>query len=150
MTRITSLDLPTFTRSTIGFDRLFNELHRTFENSPSQPYPPYNIAAINDDEYMVSLAVAGFSEEDLEVKTEKGVLLIQGTKPETDEKVTYLHKGIGSRKFSREFRLADHVEVAGARLELGVLNVHLKREVPEEMKPKTIKIVSDSKPSLVS
>jgi len=148
MTRITTLDLPTFTRSTIGFDRLFDELHQTFANSPAQSYPPYNIAAINEDEYMVSLAVAGFAEEDLTVKTEKGVLVIEGTKAETDTEVTYLHKGIGSRNFTREFKLADHVEVAGARLELGVLNIHRKREVPEEMKPKMIKIVSDIRNAL--
>lgn len=148
MSRITTLDLPTFTRSTIGFDRLFDELHQTFANSPGQTYPPYNIAAINEDEYMVSLAVAGFAEEDLTVKTEKGVLVVEGKKTETDKEITYLHKGIGSRNFTREFRLADHVEVAGARLELGVLNIHLKREVPEEMKPKVIKIISDIKNAL--
>ena len=148
MSRITTLDLPTFTRSTIGFDRLFDELHQTFAKSPGQTYPPYNIAAINEDEYMVSLAVAGFAEEDLTVKTEKGVLVVEGKKTETDKEITYLHKGIGSRNFTREFRLADHVEVAGARLELGVLNIHLKREVPEEMKPKVIKIISDIKNAL--
>ena len=141
MTRLTTLDLPNFHRATIGFDRLFNELERGFANSPNgNGYPPYNIAQINDDEYMISLAVAGFGMDNLSITTDGDQLKIEGTAPKGDDEVNYLHKGIGGRNFRREFTLADHVKVADATLELGMLNVHLVREVPEALKPKTIKI----------
>ena len=141
MTRLTTLDLPNFHRATIGFDRLFNELARSFANSPNgNGYPPYNIAQINEDEYMISLAVAGFGMDNLEITKDGNALKIEGTSPKGDEEVNYLHKGIGGRNFTREFTLADHVEVEGATLELGMLNIHLKREVPEELQPKKIKI----------
>jgi molecular chaperone IbpA len=140
MTRLTTLDLPSFHRATIGFDRMFNELERTFANSQSNGYPPYNIAQINEDEYMISLAVAGFGMDNLSVEKDKNVLKIEGIAPKGGENVNYLHKGIGGRNFRREFTLADHVEVVSAGLDLGMLNVHLKREVPEELQPKKIEI----------
>ena len=141
--RLTTLDLPHFHRATIGFDQMFNELERQFANSPNgNGYPPYNIAQINEDEYMISLAVAGFGMDNLEIEKDGKMLRIEGTAPKGDEDVNYLHKGIGGRNFRREFTLADHVKVADANLELGMLNVHLVREVPEALKPKTIKINS--------
>jgi molecular chaperone IbpA len=140
MTRLTTLDLPHFQRATIGFDRLFNELNQQFANSKSQGYPPYNIAQINDDEYMISIAVAGFGMDNLEITKDKNILVIEGTTPPGDEEVSYLHKGIGGRNFRREFTLADHVEVENASLELGMLNIYLKREVPEALQPKKIEI----------
>jgi len=141
MTRLTTLDLPNFHRATIGFDRLFNELERSFANSPNgNGYPPYNIAQINDDEYMISLAVAGFGMDNLEITKDGNALKVEGTSPKGGDDVNYLHKGIGGRNFTREFTLADHVEVEGATLELGMLNIHLKREVPEELQPKKIAI----------
>jgi len=140
MTRLTTLDLPSFHRATIGFDRMFNELERQFANSTSQGYPPYNIAQINQDEYMISLAVAGFGMDNLDITKEQNILRIEGTAPKGGENVNYLHKGIGGRNFRREFTLADHVEVEGATLELGMLNIHLKREVPEALQPKKIAI----------
>ena len=141
MTRLTTLDLPHFHRATIGFDRLFDEMEARFANSPNgNGYPPYNIAQINDDEYMISLAVAGFGMDNLSVEKDGNQLKIEGTAPKGDEDVNYLHKGIGGRNFRREFTLADHVEVISAGLELGMLNVHLKREVPEALKPKKIEI----------
>src|SRR5210317_1711516 len=145
MTRLTTLDLPNFQRATIGFDRLFNEMERQFANSPNgNGYPPYNIAQINDDEYMISLAVAGFGMDNLSIEKDKNMLKIEGIAPKGDEKVNYLHKGIGGRNFRREFTLADHVDVVSAGLELGMLNVHLKREVPEELQPKKIEITDYS------
>ena len=145
MTRLTTLDLPQLHRATIGFDRLFNELDRQFANSPNgQGYPPYNIAQINEDEYMISVAVAGFGMDNLDITKDGKILRIEGTSPKGDENVNYLHKGIGGRNFRREFTLADHVDVANANLELGMLNVHLVREVPEALKPKTIKINDSS------
>jgi molecular chaperone IbpA len=140
MTRLTTLDLPHFQRATIGFDRLFNELNQQFANSKSQGYPPYNIVQINDDEYMISIAVAGFGMDNLEITKDKNILVIEGTTPPGDEEVSYLHKGIGGRNFRREFTLADHVEVENASLELGMLNIYLKREVPEALQPKKIEI----------
>ena len=140
MTRLTTLDLPTFRRATIGFDRMFDEMERTFANSASQGYPPYNIVQENEDEYVISLAVAGFSMEDLDITHEKNILRIEGTSPKGEESKNYLHKGIGGRNFRREFALADHVEVEGATLEFGMLNIKLKRIVPEELQPKKIAI----------
>jgi molecular chaperone IbpA len=141
MTRLTTLDLPHFHRATIGFDRMFNELERQFANSPNgNGYPPYNIAQINDDEYMISVAVAGFGMDNLSITKDGDTLKIEGTAPKGDEDVNYLHKGIGGRNFRREFTLADHVNVNTANLELGMLNIHLVRELPEALKPKTIKI----------
>jgi molecular chaperone IbpA len=141
MTRLTTLDLPSFHRATIGFDRLFNELDRQFQNSPNGTgYPPYNIAQINDDEYMISIAVAGFGMDNLDITKDGNILRIEGTSPKGGENVNYLHKGIGTRNFRREFTLADHVDVVSAGLELGMLNIHLKREIPEELQPKRIAI----------
>jgi molecular chaperone IbpA len=140
MTRLTTLDLPSLHRGTIGFDRLFNELDRQFANSQSQGYPPYNIAQINEDEFMITLAVAGFGMDNLDITKDGNILRVEGTSPKGGENVNYLHKGIGERNFRREFTLADHVEVENAGLEHGMLNIHLKREVPEELQPKKIAI----------
>ena len=142
MTRLTNLDLPTFRRATIGFDRMFDEMERTFANSASSGYPPYNIVQLEEDSYVISLAVAGFSMKDLNVVHDKNILRIEGTSPEEDAEVNYLHKGVGGRNFRREFALADHVEVEGASLENGMLNVRLKRMMPEELQPKQIEIIS--------
>jgi molecular chaperone IbpA len=142
MTRLTTLDLPSFHRATIGFDRMFNELERQFANSASQGYPPYNIAQLDEDQYMISIAVAGFDMDNLEIVKDKNILRIEGTSPKGEETVNYLHKGIGARNFRREFTLADHVEVVDANLSLGMLNIRLKREIPEEFQPKKIEIKS--------
>lgn len=140
MTRLTTLDLPSLHRGTIGFDRLFNELDRQFANSQSQGYPPYNIAQINEDEFMITLAVAGLGMDNLDITKDGNILRVEGTSPKGGENVNYLHKGIAERNFRREFTLADHVEVENAGLEHGMLNIHLKREVPEELQPKKIAI----------
>jgi len=141
--RVSTLDLPTFQKATVGFDRIFNELERQFANSTtSGGYPPYNIVQKSEDEYVISLAVAGFAMENLSITKDKNILKIEGTSPksEDEEEVTYLHRGLAARNFNREFTLADHVEVDSACLELGILHIHLKREVPEELLPKTIDI----------
>ena len=141
MTRLTTLDLPNFHRATIGFDRIFEQMERQFANSPNgQGYPPYNIAQINEDEFMISLAVAGFGMDNLSIEKDGDQLRVEGTAPGGDEEVNYLHKGSGGRNFRREFTLADRVEVENAQLELGMLNIHLKRNIPEELQPKKIKI----------
>ena len=142
MTRITTLDLPSINRHFVGFDQMFNEMDRMFENSAHKGagYPPYNIAQINENEYMISLAVAGFGMDNLSIEKDKDTLKVEGTAPKGDEEVNYLHRGIGGRNFRREFTLAEHVDVHNAELKNGMLNVHLKREVPEELQPKKIKI----------
>ena len=146
MTRLTTLNLPSMHKHFIGFDQMFDDMDRSFENSAQKGagYPPYNIAQINEDEFMVTLAVAGFSMDNLDVTKEGNVLSIEGSKNPSDDTVNYLHKGIAERTFRRDFTLADHVDVRSADLELGMLNIHLVREVPEAMKPKKIAINSET------
>jgi molecular chaperone IbpA len=140
-----SFDIPALTKFGIGFDNMFDELMRVSAQQSSTNYPPYDIVQINDDEYMISVAVAGFGHDNLSVTKDKKFLIIEGkhsreTTENDDATTKYLHKGISERSFRREFQLADHVEISNAHLELGILSVHLKREVPEDAKPKTIAI----------
>jgi molecular chaperone IbpA len=138
-----SLDIPQLHKFGIGFENMFDELMRVSSQQSGTNYPPYNIVQINEDEYMISLAVAGFGFDNLSVTKDKHFLIIEGREYQTDsEKIVpnYLHKGISNRDFRREFQLADHVEISSAHLELGILNVYLKREVPDEAKPKSIAI----------
>ena len=138
-----SFDIPAIHKFGIGFDNMFDDLMRVTAQQSSTNYPPYNIVQISEDEYMISLAVAGFGLDNLSVVKDKNFLVIEGKEYQTDsEKIVpnYLHKGISNRDFRREFQLADHVEISNASLELGILNVYLKREVPESAKPKTIAI----------
>ena len=138
-----SFDIPAIHKFGIGFDNMFDELMRVSAQQSTSNYPPYNIVQISDDEYMISLAVAGFGHDNLSVTKDKNFLIIEGKEYHPDsEKIepNYLHKGISNRDFRREFKLADHVEIMNANLELGILNVHLKRDVPEEQKPKSIAI----------
>ena len=138
-----SFDIPALTKFGIGFNNMFDELMRVNAQQGSTNYPPYNIVQINEDEYTISLAVAGFGLDNLSVTKDKKFLVIEGKEYQPDsEKIVpnYLHKGISNRDFRREFQLADHVEIGNAHLELGILSIHLKREVPEEAKPKTIAI----------
>ncbi len=142
-----SFDIPALTKFGIGFDNMFDELMRVSAQQSSTNYPPYNIVQINEDEYMISLAVAGFGLDNLSVTKDKNFLIIEGKEYQPDsEKIVpnYLHKGISNRDFRREFQLADHVEISNAHLELGILSVHLKREIPEDAKPKSIAITYTS------
>jgi len=134
------IDFTNLHRSTVGFDHLFNMLDNIgkFENSQNS-YPPYNIQRFDDNNYRISLAVAGFSDEDISIEVKEHQLNIVGKK-EADTQVEYLHQGIAARAFERNFQLADHVEVLGAKLENGLLHIELKRELPEKMKPKQISI----------
>jgi molecular chaperone IbpA len=138
-----SFDLPAIHKFGIGFDNMFDELMRVTAQQSNTNYPPYDIVQISDDEYMISLAVAGFGHDNLTVTKDKKTLVVEGkhsreTVDNEDAETKYLHKGISERSFRREFTLADHVEITNAHLELGILSIHLKREVPEEAKPKTI------------
>ena len=138
-----SFDIPSIHKFGIGFDTMFDELNRLHSLQSNTNYPPYNVVQINEDEYMISLAVAGFGLDNLSVTKDKNFLIIEGKNTIKDEDLTetnYLHRGISARDFRREFKLADHVEIENAHLELGILNVHLKREIPEEQKPRAIAI----------
>lgn len=145
MTRLTTLDLAPFTRASIGFDRLFEQMDRQFANSANGGYPPYNIVQINEDEYMITMAVAGFGMDDLSITKDANLLTVEGTSPRKDDEDTtmYLHRGIAGRSFRRQFTVAEYVEVESATLELGMLNIHLKRYIPEEKQPKKIAIKSN-------
>lgn len=140
-----SFDIPAIHKFGIGFDNLFDDLMRVNAQQSNTNYPPYDIVQVNNDEYMIAVAVAGFGADDLTVTKEKKTLIIEGkhsreTVDDEDTSAKYLHKGISERSFRREFQLADYVEISNAHLELGILSIHLKREVPEEAKPKTIAI----------
>ena len=135
-----ALDIPTIHKFGIGFDNLFDEILRINAQQSSTNYPPYNIVQINEDEYVISLAVAGFGPDNLSVTQESNYLVIEGSPIYPLDEINYLHKGISNRAFRREYKLADHVEIVNCNLELGILSIHLKREVPEEQKPKKIDI----------
>ena len=126
-----------FFRSTVGFDHLFDLLEQGAETA--QGYPPYNIERADENNYRVTVAVAGFAEKDLNIEVRDGVLTVEG-KRDPDNKATYLHQGITGRGFQRQFQLAEHMEVRGARLENGLLSVDLERMIPEEKKPRQITI----------
>jgi len=139
-----SFDIPALHKFGIGFDNMFDDLMRVSAQQGNTNYPPYDIVQVNDDEYVISVAVAGFGYNDLSVTKDKKVLIVEGKHTretvENEDTTKYLHKGISERSFRREFQLADHVEITNAHLELGILNIYLRREVPEEAKPKTIAI----------
>jgi molecular chaperone IbpA len=137
-----SLDIPQLHKFGIGFDNMFDEILRMNAQQPNNNYPPYNIVQINEDEYTISIAVAGFGQDELSITKEKNILVVEGKHAETveEEETKYLHKGISERNFRREFQLAEHVVGIYSTLELGILSIHLKREVPEEQKPMTIAI----------
>jgi len=137
-----TIDLSPRYRSSIGFDRmarLLDAAMRTDSNAAGG-YPPYNIEVIGDNRYAITLAVAGFADDELSIEVENGILKIQGRKEEQDEERQYLHKGIAFRSFERKFNLADHVEVKGAKMENGLLTIGLEKIIPEAMKPKKIEI----------
>lgn len=136
-------DLTPLYRSTIGFDRfgsLLDQLASFEGETPS--YPPYNIERVGENDYRISMAVAGFGEGDLSIEVKENTLSIRGEKTAEQEPANYLHRGIASRSFERRFQLADHVVVKGATLENGLLHVDLVRELPEAMKPRTIPIAT--------
>jgi molecular chaperone IbpA len=134
-----SYDLSPLFRSTVGFDRMSRLLDSAFQ-AEAPTYPPYNIEKSGEDAYRITMAVAGFGEDDLEVTQKGSELLVAGKARPTDEEVRYLHRGIAARAFERRFGLADHVNVVGASLVNGMLSIELEREVPEALKPRTIGI----------
>ena len=138
-----NFDLAPLYRATVGFDQIADLMDRVLSQEVSQPsYPPYNIEKTTEDAWRISLAVAGFSTEDISIEQREHALVISARKSDTDEaeNKTYLHRGIATRAFERRFQLADHVKVTGASHENGMLHVDLQREVPEALKPRRIEI----------
>lgn len=136
-----NLDFAPLYRSAIGFDRmasLLDSLSRTEQNQPS--YPPYNIELRGEDQYRITMAVAGFDRSELDIEVKENTLTVSAQKKPEQEEPTYLHQGIAARNFERRFQLADHVEVKSAVFENGLLHIDLKRELPEAMKPRQIQI----------
>jgi molecular chaperone IbpA len=138
-----NMDFSPFYRSSIGFDRIFNLLENASPPQSADNWPPYDIAKIGDDSYRIVIAVAGFEESELTITHEPNMLVINGAKAENGE-VQYLHHGLALKPFARRFELADHVSVVGAQLEHGLLTIDLKKEIPEEMKPRRISINADT------
>ncbi|MBT5413995.1 MAG: Hsp20 family protein [Rhodospirillaceae bacterium] len=137
-----TFDLTPLFRSTIGFDNLSRLMETASQyDSKQAAYPPYNIEKLGEDEYRISMVVAGFGEDDIEITVEDNSLLIAGKAVEGESgNASYLHRGIAKRAFERRFQLADHIKVSGANLENGLLHVELVREVPEEKRPRMIEI----------
>lgn len=135
-----SIDLTPLYRSSVGFDRLASLIDSALTTeTPAGGYPPYNIELLDENRYAITLAVAGFAQEELDIQVEKGVLTVRGNKNAKDER-KYLYQGIANRTFERKFNLADYVEVADANVSNGLLTINLVKEIPETMKPKTIPI----------
>ncbi|GGY44777.1 Hsp20 family protein [Parvularcula lutaonensis] len=134
-------DLTPVYRQSVGFDRLFNELFDGLSKAETTGYPPYNIEVLGENDYRITLAVAGFSEDELEIEVTDRALRISGSRKEDDGvERKFLHQGIAGRSFERRFQLADHLKVRGATMENGLLNIELQREIPEAMKPRKIAI----------
>ena len=133
-----TFDLAPLYRSTVGFDRLFDMLSDGFEAAPG--YPPYNIERTGENDYRITVAVAGFGENELSLEAKENTLTIKGEKQSEEKKDEVLYQGIAARAFERVFQLADHVQVKGAALENGLLHVDLVREIPEAKKPRQIPI----------
>ena len=133
-------DMTPLYRSTIGFDRLFNDLFDNVSKLDGGGYPPYNIELADENNYHITLAVAGFGDDDIEVEVTEQTLRVSGKRTDDEADRTYLHQGIAGRNFERRFQLADHVRVIGASLTNGLLNIELEREIPEAKKPRKIAI----------
>ena len=140
-----SFDFAPLYRASIGFDQIADLLDRVSTHEGGQSsYPPYNIEKTGGDGYRISIAAAGFSEADLEIEVKENTLNVSAQKPKAEDKRTYLHRGIATRAFERQFHLADHVRAVGASYEDGMLHIELIREVPEALKPRRIQIQSKS------
>lgn len=142
---MTTFDLSPLYRTAIGFDRMADMLTNA-QRVDTNGYPPYNIESLGEDRYRITMAVAGFSRDELDIVSEQNTLTVSGSKSDSAEDESgereYLYRGIANRSFERRFQLADHVKVAGADLENGLLHIELQRELPERMKPRKIEIGS--------
>lgn len=136
----TNFDFTPYRRSTVGFDRLFDLLETGMRGDAADGYPPFDIVKEGEDSYRITLAVAGFRPDEIEVVAQQNQLTVTGKRADEDGKGEYLHRGIATRAFERRFQLADHIEVGEASFDNGLLSIALKRVVPEAMKPRRIEI----------
>jgi molecular chaperone IbpA len=136
----TNFDFSPFRRSTVGFDRLFDLLESSARAEIADGYPPFDIESTGEDSYQITLAVAGFRPEEIEIVAQNNQLTVSGRKADESETSRYLHRGIATRAFERRFQLADFVAVQNADFDNGLLRISLKREIPEAMKPRRIEI----------
>ena len=143
---MTTFDFSPLFRTTVGYDRLASLMNASRRAEAGSAFPPYNIQKAGEDRYRITMAVAGFSENELDITTENNHLVVTGNRPEEEEteENAFLYRGIATRSFERRFNLAEHVKVSGARLDNGLLHIELEREIPEAMKPRQIKIESGS------
>ena len=141
-----TFDFSPLFRSGIGFDRLTSALENAYRTDNNSGYPPYNIELLEEDNYRISLAVAGFREDELDIEVNNGRLTVSGAQKDNPKERTFLHHGIANRSFERSYQLADFVQVKGAQLKDGLLHIDLLREIPETMKPRKISIASDRQP----
>ena len=147
----TDVNFAPYYRATVGFDRLFDMLDTMASQPASGGYPPYNIEKTGDESWRIVMAVAGFSEAELNVTQKEDELLVTGRgQPNRDDRTEYLYRGIGGRDFERRFQLADHVKVTGAGLSNGLLSIDLQREVPEEKKPRAIRVQAEASPRTIT
>lgn len=139
-----NFDLTPLFRTSVGFDRMAQLLDQANRIDQTPSYPPYNIESLDENNYRITLALAGFSDQDLEITSEQNTLTVKGKK-ETEVQGNFIHRGIANRSFERRFQLADHVNVKGATMNNGLLHIELEREIPEAMKPRTIAIGTEQK-----
>jgi molecular chaperone IbpA len=144
-----SFDFSPLFRSTIGFDRLTRLADAATRLDGGSAYPPYNIEATGESAYRLTMAVAGFAPDELDITVKENALLVTGKARKDEEEKEYLHRGIARRAFERRFQLADHIKVTGASLDNGLLHVDLVREVPEAMKPRKIEITAGHAPKVI-
>ena len=135
-----NVDLSPLYRSFIGFDHLASLLDSANRTEKSNGYPPYNIESVSEEKYRITMAIAGFSENELEIQSEQNTLIVKGIKAEQKEQKKYLYQGIAERNFERRFQLGDYIKVIGAEMENGLLHIELEREIPEALKPRKIEI----------
>ncbi len=135
----TNFDFSPYRRSTVGFDRLFEMLENGGMTGGSESYPPFNLEHDGEDRYRITLAVAGFGQDEIDITAQQNLLVVSGRKQENEDR-RYVHRGIATRSFERRFALGDYVQVKGAELRDGLLSIELVREIPEEMKPRRIEI----------
>ena len=146
---MTTFDFSPLFRSTIGFDRLTRLMDTATQLDSTPAYPPYNIEATGENAYRLTMAVAGFGADDLEITAKEGALVVTGKAQKDEDGKQYLHRGIARRAFERRFQLADHIKVAGASLDNGLLHVDLVREIPEAKKPRKIEITGSGSAQVI-
>jgi len=137
-----TFDFAPYRRSTVGFDRLFDMLENSSAGQGQENYPPFDLIRLDENEYRIELAVAGFKPDEIDITAQQNVLVVSGRKKDEAEgkESNYIYRGIATRSFERRFALADHIQVRGADLKDGLLAIELKREIPEAMKPRKIEI----------